>query len=215
MKNVYYNNYIPFTLEYRQIFDIEMGRDVFNWRISKKREQYVSIDAVHIHPQFNENTFDSDIALFHFATDVIMTDYIQPICLPVTRKDQALFQPGNIGVFSGWGARQLNKNGRTQDSVRKLHEVEVPLVSQVACQQNHHKYVVTPNMFCAGRLDGQGDACNGDSGGPLTVEDKATGRSVLLGIVSWGDPKCRIGKYGVYTKVQNYIKWINSHINTM
>ena len=63
MKNVYYNNHIPFTLEDHQIFDIEMGRDVFNWRISKKREQYVSIDAVHIHPQFNENTFDSDIAL--------------------------------------------------------------------------------------------------------------------------------------------------------
>ena len=175
----------------------------------------MSIDAVHLYPQYGKITFNSDIALFHFKTDVIMTDYIKPICLPVTQTDQALLHSGNIGVISGWGARKMNKKKKTR-SVRKLHEVEVPIVSQLACKQNHHKYVVTPNMFCAGRLNGQADACKGDSGGPLTIEHNATGRSVLLGIVSWGDKKCgAINKYGVYTKVSNYINWIASHIKLM
>ena len=69
-------------------------------------------------------------------------------------------------------------------------------------------------MFCAGHFNGKlGDSCTGDSGGPLTIENR--GRWVLAGIISWGDADgCGgIGKYSVYTRVSIYSRWIRRHIN--
>lgn len=101
------------------------------------------------------------------------------------------------------------------------------------------KAKVTENMLCAGMLGvGGKDACRGDSGGfhsfaychyglwsivimlrshlskskfvlgPLVV--RQNGRATLIGIISWGH-KCADAKYpGVYTRVSQYIKWIDS-----
>ena len=50
----------------------------------------------------------------------------------------------------------------------------------------------------------------GDSGGPLACTRGDV--SFLYGIISWGEGCGRSGKPGVYTKVVNYIDWINSVI---
>ena len=74
-------------------------------------------------------------------------------------------------------------------------------------------------MFCAGHFNGSlGDACRGDSGGPLAIENNLTARAddhrwVLAGIVSWGDGCAEVGKYGVYTRVSNFVRWINNHLD--
>lgn len=50
----------------------------------------------------------------------------------------------------------------------------------------------------------------GDSGGPLACARNDV--SFLYGIISWGEGCGRFGKPGVYTRVVNYIDWINSVI---
>lgn len=50
----------------------------------------------------------------------------------------------------------------------------------------------------------------GDSGGPLACARDDV--SFLYGIISWGEGCGRSGKPGVYTKVVNYMDWINSVI---
>ena len=67
--------------------------------------------------------------------------------------------------------------------------------------------LLTNDMFCAGSDFGV-DTCLGDSGGPLVCEDPYTGLWEISGVTSWGRG-CGVAKFpGVYTKVVNYLGWL-------
>ncbi|XP_042368524.1 hepatocyte growth factor activator isoform X2 [Plectropomus leopardus] len=130
------------------------------------------------------------------------TPFIRPICLP----DKSMTFPDDYCcAISGWGHMHEKAEGYSS-----LQEAGVRLISHDACRKpdvygNH----VTADMICAG-LNGCVDACQGDSGGPLACARNDV--SFLYGIISWGEGCGRSGKPGVYTKVVNYIDWINSVI---
>lgn len=66
---------------------------------------------------------------------------------------------------------------------------------------------LTDNMFCAGIPEGKKDSCQGDSGSAFTLTDD--GQFWAAGVVSWGAKCGQKGTYGVYTRVTNYVDWIN------
>ena len=142
---------------------------------------------------------------------MIYTNYVRPICLPHPTNDP--LSPGAIGVVTGWGKKGKSKKTRT-----RLGKVSLPIVDQAACKRSHPLYLISDNMFCAGHFNGTGgDACDGDSGGPLAIDNSLTARAkhhrwVLAGIVSWGDGCGEVGKYGVYTRVSNFVSWINNDL---
>lgn len=104
-------------------------------------------------------------------------------------------------VVSGWG-KEDEKSSRFSSA---LNVIKVPLVdSRVCSQQMSHN--ITANMLCAGILGQRTDACEGDSGGPMVTHYKDTW--FLVGLVSWGEGCGNVEKLGVYTKVSNYIDWI-------
>ncbi|XP_071948697.1 E-selectin-like [Antedon mediterranea] len=64
-------------------------------------------------------------------------------------------------------------------------------------------------MFCMGGNTGE-DACNGDSGGPVTYQDYETGEWKLVGLVSWGVGCARDGIPGVYVRIYRHHEWLQS-----
>ncbi|XP_056411003.1 hepatocyte growth factor activator isoform X2 [Hyla sarda] len=129
------------------------------------------------------------------------TPFVQTICLP----DGITFEEGHTCDISGWG--RMNED--ETDYATVLQEAVVPIVSDNKCSSPEvYGSELSENMFCAGYFDCNVDACQGDSGGPLECQQDKT--SYLYGIVSWGDGCGRINKPGVYTKVSNYVQWINS-----
>jgi secreted trypsin-like serine protease len=92
------------------------------------------------------------------------------------------------GVVLGWGA--VNAGGRRPCN---LVRSEPPLHSRDACAELMAAVdqTLAPHEFCAG--DATGDACNGDSGGPLLAMDGDRPR--LVGIVSRG-PACLMSAWG-------------------
>ncbi|NXA44341.1 TRY3 protein, partial [Eudromia elegans] len=86
-----------------------------------------------------------------------------------------------------------------------LQCLKAPILSDQACQAAYPGEI-TSNMVCVGFLEGGKDSCQGDSGGPVVCG------GTLQGIVSWGYGCAQKGYPGVYTKVCNFVSWIQQTI---
>lgn len=171
------------------------------------KEQKIGVERIWTHPHYDSNNYNGDIALLYLSSEVVFNEYAIPICLPSPNLAALLAEEGRVGMVSGWGA--THSRGST---LHFLMRVQLPIVSMDTCQQSTRR-LVTDNMFCAGYGTGAADACKGDSGGPFAVSYQNTW--FLLGIVSWGDGCAERGKYGVYTRVSNYIPWIKETVESV
>ncbi|MDZ4676939.1 MAG: serine protease [Oligoflexia bacterium] len=156
-----------------------------------------------VHPKFNSSTLDYDFALVQLNAP----SSARPIDLNI----EELLIPDNPGsqlavVTSGWG---YTKEGAWQ-LADKLQKVTIPLVSAAKCNKSYTGKI-TDRMVCAGLDAGGKDSCQGDSGGPLFVRHNS-GRDVLVGVVSWGTGCARPMKFGIYSKVNSAIAWINQQV---
>uniref|UniRef100_A0A8C5ZSH4 Mannan-binding lectin serine protease 2 n=1 Tax=Marmota marmota marmota TaxID=9994 RepID=A0A8C5ZSH4_MARMA len=169
-------------------------------------------EAVFIHEGYtHEAGFDNDIALIKLKNKVVINSNIMPICLP-GKEAEFLIRTNDIGTASGWG---LTQRGFL---ARNLMFVDIPIADHQKCTAAYEKQYpggrVTDNMLCAGLETGGKDSCRGDSGGALVFLDNKTETWFVGGLVSWGSVNCgEAGQYGVYTKVINYIPWIENIIN--
>ena len=80
----------------------------------------------------------------------------------------------------------------------------IQILKHVDCLKGPNRDELTKNMICAG--GGKVDSCQGDSGGHLVINVR--GKITLAGVTSWGYGCGVTGSPGVYTKVANYIDWI-------
>jgi len=153
--------------------------------------------------KYDHNSNDNDIIILKLKTPLTFNENVQPACLP-----EASFKPDKA-IVSGWG---IEKFGNA-DKPNGLKYLEVPVFNSNAVCMAKTKWMdfeMTPNMFCAGFVEGKQDACSGDSGGPL-VASKG-GSAVLYGVVSWGQGCANKGYPGLYTRVTNYLGWIKKNM---
>ena len=138
----------------------------------------IAVRNIRVHPDRRPGSDLYDVAavqLVH-APSVPVT----PIDLVATA-DAPLWEPGDIGRFTGWG---VDERGAP---ISRLQEAEAPIVADPDCEARYGAFFRGRTMVCVGDLGpGGGDvsACYGDSGGPLTVLDG--GRPVLIGLVLGG-----------------------------
>ncbi|XP_058054370.1 trypsin 3A1-like [Anopheles bellator] len=136
------------------------------------------------HPSYNDGTLDFDVCVVRITTSFVGANIAAATLAP----EGTDYPAGTRTVVSGWGltspigALPIN-----------LMAVDVPLISQESCRSSWSLLSVTDNMICASEAGR--DACNGDSGGPLTNNGRQ------IGIVSWGSPLCLGNLPGVYARV--------------
>jgi secreted trypsin-like serine protease len=186
--------------------------------------QVRSVKSVSVHPNYNpKKPYTNDAAVVNLSRPVTG---ITPI-KPATTKQNYLEKPVRHATAAGWGntiANPPDKPGGPYIPLR-MHEVQLPLVSDSRAEQVYRREYFPPLMLAAG---GKGkDTCQGDSGGPLFValgrngggdgdggdddggdddggKGGSGGKYTQIGITSFG-AGCGAfkGVPGVYTEVNN------------
>nr|XP_022918863.1 trypsin-7-like [Onthophagus taurus] len=158
------------------------------------------VATLYQHPEYDEETADFDISLLKLGEDLLFADKVQPIKLPSLNE---AIPVGELCVVTGWG--RLEHNGVPP---LQLQAVRIPIITLEQCREAYavRNLTVSDRMICAAYPSGGKDACQGDSGGSLVVDD------VLFGIVSWGigcaDPNFP-GVYASVSALRSYITEIS------
>nr|XP_008251911.3 coagulation factor X isoform X1 [Oryctolagus cuniculus] len=163
-------------------------------------EETHEVEVVVKHNRFVKETYDFDIAVLRLKTPITFRRNVAPACLPQKDWAESTLMTQKTGIVSGFG--RTHEMGRLSTTLKML---EVPYVDRNSCKLSS-SFTITQNMFCAGYDARPEDACQGDSGGPHVTRFRDT--YFVTGIVSWGEGCARKGKFGVYTKVSNFLKWI-------
>uniref|UniRef100_A0A671MTF6 Plasminogen activator n=1 Tax=Sinocyclocheilus anshuiensis TaxID=1608454 RepID=A0A671MTF6_9TELE len=169
-------------------------------------EQIFDVEKYWIHEQYDDETYDNDIALLKLKSEFGICALHSPEVLPACLPEPNLALPDWTECeISGYGKEEEFSPFYSERIKRGL----VRLWPQEQCvPEKLSGRLVTPNMVCAGDTRGLDDACKGDSGGPLVCPKN--GRMTLMGLISWGDGCGKKDTPGVYTRVTNYTNWISS-----
>uniref|UniRef100_A0A7N8XA92 pancreatic elastase n=1 Tax=Mastacembelus armatus TaxID=205130 RepID=A0A7N8XA92_9TELE len=167
------------------------------------KEQYKSVSRVYIHPNWNRNNVAAgwDIALLRLSSDATLNTYVQLANLPPTGQ---ILPNNNFCYITGWGRTQTG--GQLSALLKQAY---LPIVDYQTCSSPlWWGSTVKTSMVCAGGSSNSG--CNGDSGGPLNCY--VGGRWVVHGVTSFvSSLGCNTyRKPTVFSRVSNYISWMNS-----
>lgn len=184
---------------------------------AKSGKQY-RVKQVIVHPKFDLDKLNDDIALLELAEDPDLDkskDYVN-----LSAENESIKEGQQFTVI-GFGRQTTH--GQLDDAASEyLQEARIPVIKQDVCTSqndkahadigipNHLMAPVLPTHLCVGVLpQGKVDSCNGDSGGPL-VRKTDDGAFQLIGIVSRGMPgSCAsAGSAGIYTRIPAYRDWI-------
>ncbi|XP_075449527.1 chymotrypsin-like elastase family member 1 [Ascaphus truei] len=171
-------------------------------------EQTISVSKVIKHSGWNPNNLaaGNDIALLRLASNAVLNSAVNLATLP---SDGAVLAHNYACTVTGWG---LTSNNGQIASI--LQQAPLPVVGHSTCTSSSYwGGTVKTNMVCAGG-DGVRSGCNGDSGGPLNCA--VNGVYQVHGVTSFvSSLGCNTYlKPTVFTRVSNYIAWINNTMNT-
>ena len=120
-------------------------------------------------------------------------------------------------LFNSFPSRNNNNSGPGVGPLPSvLQVVKLPIMSNEKCRQMYAKAGfqkrVPSTAVCAGFAEGGKDSCEGDSGGPLMAWSDQHNAWTVVGIVSNGIKCAEPNLPGVYTRVSEYIDWINKYV---
>ncbi|EAA11784.5 AGAP005691-PA [Anopheles gambiae str. PEST] len=179
-----------------------MGAHNRNVQESTQQRIRFATSGIRVHPQYNLASIRNDIATVRLNSPMTFTTRIQPIRLP-GRSDTRQFG-GFTGTVSGFG-RTSDASTATSAVVRFTTN---PVMTNADCVARWGTTMVQNQNVCLSGAGGR-SACNGDSGGALTVQ---SGGTLQIGVVSFVSVNgCAVGMPSVYARVSFFLPWIEAN----
>lgn len=161
------------------------------------------------HPEYRKGANYHDIALVEVAQNMQFGQYARPACL-----NADFNAPERRAIVTGWGFTEFFGGVGSSSLLKVTLDIfrfnectpKFPPDSMIKNGLNERQHL------CAGSYNEMKDACEGDSGGPLQVYHSIYCMYKILGVTSFGKGCATVvGIPGVYTRVANYIDWIESN----
>ncbi|KAG5893087.1 hypothetical protein JTB14_029482 [Gonioctena quinquepunctata] len=165
----------------------------------------LKVSEIRAHKQFSRVGFYNDIAILKLEKPARKSKFIIPLCVPSPQLRNEKFA-GRKTTVVGWGTTYY---GGKESTVQR--QAVLPVWRNEDCNDAYFQ-PITDNFICAGYSQGGTDACQGDSGGPLMVHWDT--RWIQIGVVSFGNKCGEPGYPGVYTRVTEYLDWIQENTRT-
>lgn len=174
-------------------------------KIKDKFEKHFKVTSICKLKKFNNHGgFESryDLAVLTLNQTVTFSDHIQPACLnykplKLTKSTKCFVIGAGITKYSHLGDHKYSS------IVQKMS------VERTSCKNWGIRHD-DRSRHCFTKREGKGDACGGDSGGPILCLSKGAKRWTIGGLVSYGTEKCdgteTVGWVGVYARVPALLK---------
>ncbi|XP_017781229.1 PREDICTED: trypsin-1-like [Nicrophorus vespilloides] len=182
--------------------------------LRKESDAYeMTVSTITAHPEYKCNKVKSDIAILKLDQPISWTSKVLPACLPLGSDDLAYRKYENIlATVAGWG--WTNENSSKGGRANILQKAKVNVLENERCRQWYKsqgkKTKIQETQMCAGHEQGGVDSCWADSGGPLMVDQSS--QTMVIGVVSTGIGCARPYLPGIYTRVSDFIPWIQSQL---
>ena len=109
-----------------------------------------TVSIVIVHPRYDDETYDYDLAVLKLSAPVQSSTGVKVIRLATTAHIyKPLYVAGIMATVSGWGDTSFQ--GTSSYTLRK---VQVPIVSNAACNVFYGPGIITNQMTCAGYAAG-------------------------------------------------------------
>ncbi|XP_035785487.1 brachyurin-like [Anopheles albimanus] len=172
------------------------------WETTQQNIEFYQ-SGIRVHPNYNQDTIRNDIATVRLSVPAVFNARVQPIALPA-RSDARTFA-GMEGTASGFG--RISDSIATPSDV--LYYTRNPILSNAQCNTYWSTSSVDAQNVCLDPTGGR-SACNGDSGGPLTVRD--TAGNTQVGIASFVSARgCASGAPSVWVRISYFRDWIQQN----
>ena len=176
------------------------------------------------HPLYNDFTLEKDFWIIKLFGRAMHHDPIK-----LNAADHIPFFEASPLSVTGWGATATGEgfNNTLQEAIVRYvsngkcekakgaidDEFDESLADALDNEKASYKGEIFRDMLCAKRdMTSGGDACWGDSGGPIFIKGASPASDLQVGITSWG-LACSDREFpGVYARVSNQFQWIRNTV---
>uniref|UniRef100_A0A131Z2G4 Tick serine protease n=1 Tax=Rhipicephalus appendiculatus TaxID=34631 RepID=A0A131Z2G4_RHIAP len=185
--------------------NVHVQRAVISYgSVDRRRGRRVEASKMFIHKDYDPTTDVNDIALLEVKYPFPFGKDVTPICVPMVPVPLV----NKDALVAGWGSFYIGGSG-----VDFLRHTTVAILPEPVCTSLFGNLGYSDaRQYCANKRSK--GPCNGDSGGPLMIRNKA-GRFQQVGIVSYLIGSCG-GDYNpqVYTRITAYTDWLTRALSS-
>jgi chymotrypsin len=157
-----------------------------------------------MHENYRRLTLANDIAILILPSAVTLNSFVVASVLPALGTTNNF--AGQLATVTGWG-RISDASSATSSHLRS---VQNNVITNAVCAATYGSTILESTL-CMSTAGGRG-SCNGDSGGPLTVQ--SGGSRMQIGVVSFGHRTgCEQGHPAGFARVTSFRQWIINNQN--
>ncbi|XP_070362743.1 probable inactive serine protease 58 [Equus asinus] len=159
--------------------------------------QIVGYEKIIYHPYFSVASTENDLMLIKLKTNIQLNDYVNLVSLPTEPVSEKA-----MCTVSTWGYNLCDDSS----DPNSLQNVNISVISKSQCRNTYKAQNIKETMLCVGIVPGRRKPCKEVTAAPAVCN------GILQGILTFTDGCVLRADVGIYTKIFNYMPWIETTI---